>query len=214
MKKYLVILVALALVLATGVAYAAYDKSSPLLYVNGKTLTTDVQPQIIDGRTMVPFRAVAEGLGAKVDWDAATKSVKVTTNPMYSDTGTAMSNPLYEASARFAASVPMKDMYIMSWEDAMVKMNDDPNFLVIDVRPPDHRTQGYVPGSIHYPLPNLPTHFMHLSKDMTYGVYCVMDTNSAFAVAMLNMNGYNAVIIPGGTEGYVKAGGTLAKDNG
>lgn len=34
--------------------------------------------QLVDGRTLVPIRAIAESLGAKVDWDEATKTVLIT----------------------------------------------------------------------------------------------------------------------------------------
>lgn len=37
-------------------------------WVGEKYIKFDVEPQIIDGRTMVPIRAVAEELGYKVDW--------------------------------------------------------------------------------------------------------------------------------------------------
>jgi hypothetical protein len=37
-----------------------------------------VVPEIINGRTMVPVRFVAEILGAKVDWDSTTKTITIT----------------------------------------------------------------------------------------------------------------------------------------
>lgn len=37
--------------------------------VNGKEVVSDVAPYITEGRTMVPYRFVAEALGCKVDWD-------------------------------------------------------------------------------------------------------------------------------------------------
>ncbi len=46
--------------------------------VNGKAVTLDVPAQIIDSRTMVPARFVAESLGCKVDWDGTTKTVIIT----------------------------------------------------------------------------------------------------------------------------------------
>ena len=46
--------------------------------VNGAVKTLDVPAQIIEGRTMVPARFVAESLGCKVDWDANTKTVIIT----------------------------------------------------------------------------------------------------------------------------------------
>jgi len=46
-------------------------------YVNGKATSLDVPATIIDGRTMVPARFVAESTGAKVGWDNATKTVLI-----------------------------------------------------------------------------------------------------------------------------------------
>ncbi len=44
--------------------------SNPIrLFVNGKEIKADVMPQIINGRTMVPVRWVAEALGADVQWE-------------------------------------------------------------------------------------------------------------------------------------------------
>ncbi|NLL06373.1 MAG: copper amine oxidase N-terminal domain-containing protein [Clostridiaceae bacterium] len=45
---------------------------------NEKEIVLDVPPQIVNGRTLVPARAVAESFGAKVDWDGNTKSVIIT----------------------------------------------------------------------------------------------------------------------------------------
>ena len=43
--------------------------------INGQQIEFDVQPQIINGRTMVPLRAIFEVLGASVDWTADTQTV-------------------------------------------------------------------------------------------------------------------------------------------
>jgi|GEM_PF-4508985 len=48
--------------------------------VNGKIIALDVPPKIVNGRTLVPVRAVAEGFNAGVDWDGATKTVYITSN--------------------------------------------------------------------------------------------------------------------------------------
>jgi hypothetical protein len=44
---------------------------------NGVAMTLDVPPFIRSGRTLVPVRAISEGLGARVQWDAATRTVTV-----------------------------------------------------------------------------------------------------------------------------------------
>jgi len=45
-----------------------------------KEISLDVSPQIIDGKTMVPTRFVAESIGASVDWDSATSTVFIETS--------------------------------------------------------------------------------------------------------------------------------------
>lgn len=50
------------------------------LIVNGNVVNSDVPPQIINGRTMIPARALAEALGATVSWDASQNAVIVTSN--------------------------------------------------------------------------------------------------------------------------------------
>jgi len=46
--------------------------------VNGQELKSDVPAVVMDDRTLLPVRAVAEALGAKVEWDEATYTAKVT----------------------------------------------------------------------------------------------------------------------------------------
>jgi len=45
--------------------------------VNGEYVNFDVQPQIINGRTMIPLRAVAESFGAEVDWYEESQSIRI-----------------------------------------------------------------------------------------------------------------------------------------
>ncbi|MGH0053938.1 MAG: stalk domain-containing protein [Sphaerochaetaceae bacterium] len=48
-----------------------------LAYVNGEPVNLDVAPRIIDDRSMVPVRFVAESTGAEVDWDNSTRTVLI-----------------------------------------------------------------------------------------------------------------------------------------
>lgn len=43
--------------------------------LDGAALKFDVEPQIINGRTMVPLRAIFEAMGAEVSWDGSTQTV-------------------------------------------------------------------------------------------------------------------------------------------
>lgn len=45
------------------------------VFVEGKKQQFDVAPQVVAGRTLVPLRAIAESLNAKVDWDEKTRTV-------------------------------------------------------------------------------------------------------------------------------------------
>lgn len=47
---------------------------------DNKSLTLDVSPEVVDGRTFVPLRFVAEALGTKVTWDEVTLTAKVFSN--------------------------------------------------------------------------------------------------------------------------------------
>ena len=49
--------------------------------LNGKQLEFDVEPMLINSRTMVPMRVIFEALGADVDWDGTTQTaIGVTKN--------------------------------------------------------------------------------------------------------------------------------------
>lgn len=52
----------------------------PAITVNGVTEELDAAPCIIDGRTLVPARAVSEAFDMNVDWDGNTKTVLITAN--------------------------------------------------------------------------------------------------------------------------------------
>ncbi len=44
------------------------------LYVDLTKIDTDTPPTIVDGRTLVPLRAIFEALGAEVEWNNATRT--------------------------------------------------------------------------------------------------------------------------------------------
>jgi hypothetical protein len=47
------------------------------LYKNNETIKLDVPPVIINSRTLVPVRAIAESFDLTVEWDDATRTVTV-----------------------------------------------------------------------------------------------------------------------------------------
>ena len=70
MKKAIAFLLIFIMMLGAFPAYA--DDIS--VYVNGSKVEFDVQPQIINGRTMVPMRKIFEALGAVVSWDSPSQT--------------------------------------------------------------------------------------------------------------------------------------------
>lgn len=66
MKKLCSFLLALLLLTSTA---GAVD-----LYVDTAKVETDTPPTVVDGRTLVPVRAIFEAIGATVTWDAATST--------------------------------------------------------------------------------------------------------------------------------------------
>jgi len=69
----------------------AYNRSKPvklmsnvrlpgsvIVQLNGRFIASDVPPQVINGRTMLPLRAIFEAMGASVQWNGATQTVTAT----------------------------------------------------------------------------------------------------------------------------------------
>lgn len=69
-------LIATTLLLSATMAVNAFAGIS--LNIDNVPLTTDVPPVIVDGRTLVPVRAIFEKLGAVVNWEPTTQTVTAT----------------------------------------------------------------------------------------------------------------------------------------
>lgn len=57
--------------------------------VNGKTVNIAVSAQAVNGTTLVPLRFISEALGAKVEWNQNSKTIKI-----YQNTNTTLPNPV------------------------------------------------------------------------------------------------------------------------
>ena len=65
MKKILAIIITIVFSLS---CVSVYAQDSIAVLLDGQALSFDVEPQIINSRTMVPMRAIFTALGANVDW--------------------------------------------------------------------------------------------------------------------------------------------------
>lgn len=88
MKKKLLMILATTIAAASiSAAVSADDKkisndtvatsSAINLVVSGSAIECDQAPVIVEGRTLIPLRAVAEAVGADVEWVANTKTVNI-----------------------------------------------------------------------------------------------------------------------------------------
>lgn len=66
----------------TGVTTGPVGNDVISIYVNGSQVFPDADPVIINDRTLVPIRVIAEKLGYGVDWDGATHTVTMTKGNM------------------------------------------------------------------------------------------------------------------------------------
>ena len=67
MLKRIILVLTLAITIMSGTMASAEGKDI-VVEIDGVAVEFDVQPQIINDRTMVPMRKIFESLGAKVEW--------------------------------------------------------------------------------------------------------------------------------------------------
>lgn len=70
--KFLTLLLIFSLLAALSFTISA--ESDIAVVVDGKKLDFDVPPTIVNGRTLVPLRAIFEALGAEIEWDGTTST--------------------------------------------------------------------------------------------------------------------------------------------
>ena len=76
MKKFLGLLLSIVISLSFSVPSLA---AGPIrITIDRQPISSDVAPQIINNRTMVPVRVISENLGYRVEWDAPTRRVQIT----------------------------------------------------------------------------------------------------------------------------------------
>ena len=74
LKKALCLLMSTGMLLS-GVTVAYGEESNISLQINGSEISAEVPPTIMEGRTMVPVRAIFEAVGANIDFNAETKTI-------------------------------------------------------------------------------------------------------------------------------------------
>ena len=94
----------------------ALTVGSPYAKLNGKTHTLDVSPRIINGRTMLPIRFVAEGFNLAVAWDDSTKTVYVIQNTFDDNDYKTLMEMLPDYSGKPYATINRNKPFFKSYE--------------------------------------------------------------------------------------------------
>jgi hydroxyacylglutathione hydrolase len=83
--------------------------------------------------------------------------------------------------------------------------------FVLDVRRGDEFAAGRVPGATNVPHTRLAARLKDVPRDRSIVVHCQGGTRSAFATALLQREGYDAVNLAGGFGAWQKAGGAIER---
>ncbi len=80
MKKLVSVILCLGLILTLLLGANSVSADEITVEIDGKEIEFDVEPEIIDGRTMVPLRKIFEEIGATVKWNEDTQTVSARKN--------------------------------------------------------------------------------------------------------------------------------------
>ena len=132
-RTKLLIITAAAVMLLAGVASAATSwgtfQGHPIVRIlfDGKELKGDVPAIIMQSRTLVPFRLIAEAMGAEVEWNQETRTVEVNSRPLIIQAVTTKElrpstvDDDYEVPDEIREEFALKDspvvLYVQAWDD-------------------------------------------------------------------------------------------------
>jgi len=74
-KMMVLLLITTMLLMSVSTGFALNEEDTIKVYYNGELLEFDVDPQVVNGRTMVPISTIFKALELEVDWDANLKKV-------------------------------------------------------------------------------------------------------------------------------------------
>lgn len=100
---------------------------STVMTVNAQEITLDVPPQIVDDRTLVPARAVAESFGAEVAWDGETRTVTIT-SAATAATPAPTAAPASKFPIEYNGALENKTSYLSNFKLTKVEKNADGDY--------------------------------------------------------------------------------------
>ncbi len=122
------------------------------MIVNDSPVLLDVSPKVVNGRTLVPLRAVSESFNANVDWSSETKTVSIATNLL----------PLNEITPEFEQEILNSQTSIKQIEIT----DDNSNVLIIaSVEPENFKLSEKAQKIVDKTVPT-PEEFLNESLDL------------------------------------------------
>ena len=124
---------------------------------DGSLVTIDVPAQVVNGRTLVPLRAVSQCMGAEVKWDGITKTININREPE----GFYYQNDLYG----FTFDTPEGFRFMEEYTDgsgAWYEHKTDPVYVSV--------LSEYIPGPEGSSIAALQKYFHDEDEDVTYSM--------------------------------------------
>jgi rhodanese-related sulfurtransferase len=87
-----------------------------------------------------------------------------------------------------AQNVLAGDVQLAQWSE-VASLNPQRTVL-LDIRRPDERAKGFIPGSIHIPLDQIRARMNELPRDKEVVVHCLSGQRSYFACRILAQHGF------------------------
>ena len=75
LSEKIIALIVCTVLIISSLSLSVFAEDEIKVVIDGEELEMDVSPAIINGRTMVPLRAIFEYFGAKIDWWQDTKRI-------------------------------------------------------------------------------------------------------------------------------------------
>lgn len=95
---------------------------------------------------------------------------------------------------------------------AMLRNGNGRAPFLLDCREDFERRQGYIPGSIHIAMREIPYHLGDLARDRDIVVYCAHGHRSHDVAGWLNYQGFAALSLRGGIVDWQLRGGEVTRE--
>ncbi len=106
-----------------------------------------------------------------------------------------------------AQNVLAGDVQLAQWNE--IAFLDARKSILLDVRRPDERARGFIPGSVHIPLDQVRARMKELPRDRDIIVHCQSGQRSYFACRILAQNGFCVRNLSGSFRTWKTATATL-----